>query len=355
MKPSRLSLSLLAAAAAVVLLAAAGCGGSGGGANVPAGAVAVVDGAQISKAELDALLGRAKKSYTMQKRQFPKAGTPEYQSLQTQAVAYLVQRKEYEQEAGKLGLTVSDKEIAARIAQIKKTYFKGDQKKLDKQLADQGYSPEGFRADIRSQLLSEKLYKQVTKAATVSAAEVRQYYDQNRSQYVVPESRVVRHILVKTKAQADRVYADLQKGGDFAALAKQLSIDPGSKSIGGKLTISKGQTVPEFDRVAFQLKTGETSKPVKTQFGYHVIQAVGPIKPGSVTSFARVKAQIEKLLLDKKKAAEVQTWAAGVKKRYGTRVTYASGFAPPPAATQSQATTTQATSQPTTSQPTTTG
>ena len=74
-------------------LVAAGCSGSD---EVPTDAVAVVDGTEITRNVLDELIARAKKSYTAQKRAFPKAGTPEYQSLQTQAVAYLVQRDEYE-------------------------------------------------------------------------------------------------------------------------------------------------------------------------------------------------------------------------------------------------------------------
>src|SRR6476619_1473552 len=95
------SLALAAAALAAVTLVAAGCGGSD---EVPADAVAVVDGTSITRSSLDGLLARAKKSYTAQKRDFPKAGTSDYQTLQTQAVAYLVQRQEYAREADQLGL-----------------------------------------------------------------------------------------------------------------------------------------------------------------------------------------------------------------------------------------------------------
>ena len=94
MKPTRVVLSVLVALAVLV---AAACGGTDQ--SVPADAVAVVDGTPVTKAELDELLARAKKSYTDQKRAFPKAGTAEYQALQTQAVAFLVQRAEYDKRA----------------------------------------------------------------------------------------------------------------------------------------------------------------------------------------------------------------------------------------------------------------
>ena len=113
----------------------------------------------------------------------------------------------------------------------------------------------------------------------------------------MPESRQLRHILVKTKTQADRIHDELASGADFAALAKQNSLDPGSKDQGGKLTVSRGQTVAPFDKAAFSLKTNELSDPVKTEFGYHLIQPLAAVKDGSVTPFAQVKDQIRSLLL----------------------------------------------------------
>ena len=93
MKPIR-TLALLLAAVAVLL--AAGCGGGSG--DVPKGSVATVDGDEITKQELDELTSRVKLTYEANKREFPKAGSPEYQALQAQAVAFLVQRVEYEGE-----------------------------------------------------------------------------------------------------------------------------------------------------------------------------------------------------------------------------------------------------------------
>jgi parvulin-like peptidyl-prolyl isomerase len=331
------SLALAAAALAAVTLVAAGCGGSD---EVPADAVAVVDGTTITRSSLDGLLTRAKKSYTAQKRAFPKAGTSEYQSLQTQAVAYLVQREEYAREADKLGIDVTDQQIAKKVDEVKKQYFGGSQAKFEKGLADQGYTKATLEEDIRSQLLTEGIYKKVTTDAKVTDADVKSYYEKNRSNYTVPESRSVRHILVKSKADADRIRTELVNGGDFAALAKANSIDPGSKDAGGKLTVSKGQTVAPFDKAAFSLDTNELSQPIKTQFGYHLIQPLAAVKAGSVTPFAQVKDQIKTQLESETKNTAVNKWVADVEKEYKDKVQYAAGFEPPDTSTTTGETTT---------------
>jgi foldase protein PrsA len=320
------SLSIAAAALAALTLVAAGCGDSD---EVPADAVAVVDGTDVKRSTLDELLARAKKSYAAQKRDFPKAGTAEYQSLQTQAVAFLVQRVEYEREGEKLGVDVTEAEITKKINEVKKQYFANDQKKFEAGLQEQGYTEATLRDDIRSQLVTEGIYDKVTNGVKVSDADARKYYDTNRDRYTVAESRSVRHILVKTKAEADKLHSQLAGGADFAALAKQSSLDPGSKDQGGKLTITRGQTVAPFDKAAFTLKTNELSQPVKTEFGYHLIQPLGDVKPGSVTPFAQVKQQIRTQLVSERKNTAVNDWVAETQKKYKDKVTYAAGFEPP--------------------------
>ena len=111
MKISRLALLLCALLA--LALAAAGCGA--GDEDVPADAVAVVDGEEIAKSDYDALIAQAKKSYANQKREFPKAGSQEFQTLRNQAVQFLIQREQFEQEAEDLEVEVTDKQIDARL------------------------------------------------------------------------------------------------------------------------------------------------------------------------------------------------------------------------------------------------
>src|SRR5437867_11606638 len=279
-----LTITFLLAAVAAVL---AGCGGGGG--QVPSGAVAQVDNQTITQSQFDQLLEQAKRSYKIQKRPFPKAGTTDYEALKTQAVAYLVQRAEFAQEADNLGVSVSDKEINDRLTQIKKQFLGGSEARYQKQLKQQGLTEAQVKDDIKNELIQEKIFKKVTADAKVGDADVKKYYDQHNSQYGTPEQRDVAHILVKNKSLADKLYDRLKAGASFAALAKKYSQDPGSKTNGGKLTISKGQTVPQFDHVAFALQTGALSKPVHTQFGWHIIQALKPTTPRKSTPFSQVK------------------------------------------------------------------
>lgn len=330
------SLLLAGAALAAVTLVAAGCGDTD---EIPADAVAVVDGTSITRSSLEELLARAKKSYTAQKREFPKAGTPEYQSLQNQAVAYLVQREEYAREAEDMGIEITDAEIQKELDKVKQDYFQNDQKKFEAGLKEQGYTVAALREDIDAQLVSKKLYERVTNDVQVTDADLQQHYAENKDQYSVAESRSVRHILVKTKAEADKLHAELESGADFAALAKQSSLDPGSKEQGGKLTVSRGQTVAPFDKAAFSLKTNQLSAPVKTEFGYHLIQPLAAVKAGSVTPFAKVKAQIRTQLVEERKNKAVSDWAAEIEKKYDGKVTYAAGFEPPDTSAADEGTT----------------
>jgi parvulin-like peptidyl-prolyl isomerase len=333
----RFTLALLLA---TVALAASACGGGSG--DVPASAIAVVGGTEITKAQLDELVAQAKTGYQARGQEFPKAGTPEYQTLQTQYVAYLVELEEFRQAADELGVTVADKDVDAAEEELIKSRFGGKRADYEKALKKQGFTAEQYRASaLGVSVLSQKIFNAVTKDSNVTEEEILQYYTQNASQYGAPESRDVRHILIAekdkdgnvdfaaSKAKADEIYDELTNGADFAMLAKKNSADPGSKDSGGKLTISRGHTVPEFDKVSFELAKGELSRPVKTQYGYHVIEAVSEVRKATTTSLDKVRASIRTTLLQQKRNEEMQAWVEDLKKDYQGKVSYAAGFEPP--------------------------
>jgi parvulin-like peptidyl-prolyl isomerase len=325
---------------AALALAVSACGG--GSEAVPSGAIAVVNGTEISKEELDELIAQAKKGYEAQKQDFPKAGTPEYQNIQTQYVAYLVELEEFRQAADELGISVSKEDVDKAEQELIKSRFDGKRAEYEKALEAQGFTAQDYREKaLEVSALSKKIFDEVTKGVKVTEPEILEYYTQNQSQYGTPESRDVRHILIAEKdgdgqvdfeasqAKADDIYAQLESGADFAALAKSSSADPGSKDSGGKLTISRGQTVPEFDKISFELDKGELSRPVKTQYGYHVIQALSEVRKAKTTPIDEVRPTIRATLLQQKRNEEMQAWVEDLKKDYEDKVSYAAGYEPP--------------------------
>ena len=144
-------------------------------------------------------------------------------------------------------------------------------------------------------------------------AALRARYDQEKKQFVEQEQRLASHILIQVDEKADAaaqkaaeakaraIYAQAKApGADFAALARANSDDPGSKASGGDLGWNaKGVMVPEFDKVLFALKPGEISEPVKTSFGWHIIQ-LRDVKGAQQQDFELVR---EKMLREETEAA----------------------------------------------------
>jgi len=344
---SRILLTILCSLALVLLFAA--CGG-GGSKSVPSDAVARVGDDTISKTDWEAVIGQARRNRKATKQAFPKQGSVELATLRTNAVLFLIQKSEYFQQADKLGVKVSDKDVDDRLDQIKKQYYGNPagqpaatpaemDKRYQAALKQQGFTDEEVRQGLKLQLVREKLFEKVASDVKVSDDDVRAYYNSHKQQYETPAqpaSRNVRHILVKKKALADRLYAQLKANPSlFPKLARRYSTDTSSKVNGGTLPggALKGRTVPPFDKVAFSIATNKISTPVHTQFGWHIIQALGPVKPGTPakpTPLDQVKAPIRQQLLSQKKDREFQGWLDGIKKKYCKTIAYQRGYKPAP-------------------------
>ena len=120
-----------------------------------------------------------------------------------------------------------------------------------------------------------------------------------------------RHILVDTEAEAKSILNFLKAGGDFATFAKTSSKDTGSGANGGDLGwFGKGQMIPEFEAAAFKMKVGEISEPIKTQYGYHIIQVLGhENRPLTATQYEQAKQKVfEDWLTAARAATKVTTF-----------------------------------------------
>jgi peptidyl-prolyl cis-trans isomerase D len=159
----------------------------------------------------------------------------------------------------------------------------------------------------------------------VTDQQVQQYYQGHQKDYQVPEEVKVRHILIKVatgadgkadpkadaaaKEKAEGLLKQIKAGGDFDALAKANSDDPGSKEQGGELgMIQRGVTVPPFESAAFSLQPGQVSDLVKTQFGYHIIKSEEK-QTAHLKSLDEVKGQILATLTRQKEADQQAAFA----------------------------------------------
>lgn len=151
-------------------------------------------------------------------------------------------------------------------------------------------------AYYREKLLMEVLLGQVAKTAVTDAALKATYDEAAKAQKPEPEIRA-RHILVKEEVEAQAALKRVKGGEDFAAVAKEVSKDPGSE--GGDLGwFTKGRMVPEFAEAAFKLEPGTISDPVKSAFGWHIIK-VEEKRQTSFPPYDEVKDQVSRYVVQK--------------------------------------------------------
>ncbi|HAQ82529.1 MAG: peptidylprolyl isomerase [Bradyrhizobium sp. PARBB1] len=155
-------------------------------------------------------------------------------------------------------------------------------------------------AFTRNRLLMDSLLASEGKAATTDDA-MKKVYDEASKQITGEQEVRARHILVETEDEAKAIKAELDKGADFAELAKKKSKDPGASDGGDLGFFTKEQMVPEFSAVAFALEPGKISDPVKSQFGWHIIK-VEEKRNRKAPDFEQVKAQIETYVTRKAQA-----------------------------------------------------
>ncbi|MBV8372120.1 MAG: peptidylprolyl isomerase [Candidatus Eremiobacteraeota bacterium] len=224
-------------------------------------------------------------------------------------------------------ITVTDDEVGKREDDLKANFPSGS---WDEMLKARGLSEDDVKQALREQIILDKaLQKQVN----VTPAQVKAYFDKNHAAFDKPEQIKARHILVKDMATADKVEAALKSGQNFADVAKQYSTDPGSKDKGGELGFfRRGQMVPAFDKVAFSMKVGQISPPVKSPFGYHIIQ-VEAIQPGEKATVANSTDRITAMLRQQQEAPLIQPFLQSLQQKAQIQVNdprFADLFPSPP-------------------------
>lgn len=211
---------------------------------------------------------------------------------------------------------VSDADVDAELAKIKGQF--PDDKTFQEQIGQAGMTPEKLKENIRTGLQQSRWMKSQVKTPDVTNDQAKAFYESNIKEFEQPETVKASHILfmvdpdapadvVKQKEQAAAKAAERAAAGeDFTKLAKELSEEPGASESGGDLGFfPKDRMVPEFAEVAFAQKVGDISKPVKTQFGWHIIKVTDKKVAGTVP-FDQVKEQVVSYLKSTNQREAVQ-------------------------------------------------
>jgi parvulin-like peptidyl-prolyl isomerase len=249
-----------------------------------------------------------------------KPGSPQFEAAKRQVVPQLLAFNLAKAYARENGIEVSEDEVQGEIDQTKQQVAQqaeeagrgGDSEEIFQDaLGKFGFTEASFRQEIRTSLLVRKVQEDVAGDAKPTEEEVRDFYEKNKAtQFTMPERRCLRHILFTPdeEKKAESVKSELENGGDFAKLAEDNSQDPGSKDKGGDLGCqAQGAFVPEFDKAAFGAKEGEIVGPVKTDFGYHLIE-VTKIQPEEEIPLEEATPEIEQRLSQQRQATEFGGW-----------------------------------------------
>lgn len=284
----------LALLAAVVALVAAACAGPANTAD-PSTA-ALVDGTEIPLTAVETLFLSAQANPQMA-QQLQGDGA---RRVQAQILSDLVRARLLEQAAGEeLGITVDEADVDAKRAEVVEQL--GGQEAFDEIVAQNRLSPQDLDAQLRSLAYQELVAERLTRDLRVPREEIRQVYER---EYAGSSPRV-RHILVETEEQARDALRRVRAGEDFAAVASEVSGDPGSAQRGGDLgAIRRGATVPEFEEAVFGARPGEVVGPVRTQFGFHVIEVLEP------PPLQAVEDDIRAELLEQRQVEVLREWLA---------------------------------------------
>ena len=299
--------------------------------KLPAGAIATVGDGVVTQEQFDQIWQQAEAQYKSQEGAppFPSPDSTQYNQLKASIVNYLVQNEIIKEKAAEMGVKVTDKQLDDRMKQIVEQV--GGQKKLDKLLKEQSVTQAQLELQLQAQMLQDAVQQKVNDGIKVTQEQIQKYFDDpaNKNQFSVPESVDARHVLVKTKAEAKKVRALLEadnSDANWKKVAAEYSTDPGSKDSGGDLgNFPKGRMVKQFEDVAFDIEVGTVSQPVKTQFGYHVIE-VTKKTPASEQTLEEAKKTIEEQLKYQKQATAWEDWLKQAMTDAG--ILYAAGFDP---------------------------
>lgn len=283
--------------------------------KAPADMIAVVNGTVITKGEFDRVRDYELRRAEQSGQQIPEA---QMKKVEDSILDSLIVGELLFQESKKKGVQVKPETVNEQLTIIKQRF--PSEAEFNKALEKNNMTESKIRADIsRDMAIQQLIDKEVDQKVKITDEESQTFYDTNPKFFQQPERVKASHILIKIdegaseekKAEARKKIKDIQKkvqkGEDFAALAKTYSEGPSAPKGGDLDYFGRGQMVKPFEEAAFSLKPNETSDIVETKFGYHLIKVVDK-QPAKKMAYADVKDRINKHLKDQKLRTERQLY-----------------------------------------------
>lgn len=209
------------------------------------------------------------------------------------------------QEADQANVKVTQEEVDAELTVYEENY--GGTEALKETLAASGMTVESLKDEIKTYLKVEKI---VGPTINITDEQISTYFEDNKATFEQASTVEANHILVETQEQAAEVKAKLDDGGDFAKLAAEYSTDTSNAENGGALgEFGIGEMAPEFEEAAFSMKVDEISEPVKTDFGFHIIQVTSKTEAAKAT-LEDSKDEINEILFDEALNTKYAEWLA---------------------------------------------
>jgi foldase protein PrsA len=271
-----------------------------------------VNGEVITVDELEKQVEQLKKQYP---QMFEGAdGEGRLLDFKQRLLDNLINAKLVAQAAEEKGIDVADADVNKQIEQLKSGF--SDEEQFEQAITSAGMTTDSLETQIREQLLTQKLIESLAADDKIGAAEIKTYYDKNKSQFFQKEAKRASHILFKPedKVRAQQALDELKDGADFASTAKKYSVDTATAAKGGDLGWPSTPFVPEFQAALDKLKVGEMSALVQTPYGWHIIKVTDE-RTGTQQKLDEVKDQIQQILVQQRRADAYQQFLDDLRKK----------------------------------------
>ena len=248
----------------------------------------------------------------------------EKKDLMEKVLEQLVDEKLQIHEAKKVGMVVTEETLDNALADIyKDNNISSEQFEI--MLKNEGSNLESYKEIIRDQILLSKIAsRQIASTSDVKESYLKKYYKKNKKNFWVSVQIEISHIMfikegnssakeiILLKKKVKEVLNEIKDGGNFSDLAKKHSTDVSAHSGGSLGVVSRGTMMPEFEKIAFDLKVGEVSGIVETINGFHIIKCDNVI-PGFTKLYSTVRPEIKEILNAKRRENKYKEWISELK------------------------------------------